>query len=247
MSIRHITVSEGGVTLSLSVDWDKADGRWGYSLAGVVEELYIAAGLVPPTFDDDDEEPAGRTRGSSIEEGLAPLDETGTKVTDKGNISDSPEDRQDPDEDTRTPAQKAKDTRAKNKAAKEAAKLEEQSNAEAAAAAASGDPHPEEDDIDIMGDDDADDAIDIDTTVTEAPPVEEFDEITDGELSAAINAKVQLLRAQAHPDYVAVVKAAIQAFANGEENFTAGSMGQATRRKFLTKLKAIKGPKKEAA
>jgi hypothetical protein len=121
-----------------------------------------------------------------------------------------------------TPAQKAARTRAANKAAKGAAEVE--------------DEIPMDDDEEVIIDAPVEDVVEDD-----------FDEITDADLQTAINAKVKLLRAEAHPEAVKVVKASIAAFSDGSANFTAGSMTQAQRRKFISKLEAIKGPGKEAA
>ncbi len=142
--------------------------------------------------------------------------------TSKGNISDDPEDRKDPEVEL-TRGQKAARTRAANKAAKEA-----DIDAIAAAAHAADEPLPEDDDDEIALDDLAGERAE-----------EDFDEITDAELGAEINKKVRALKAAGRADAVAVVKKDIASFNAGDTaNFTAGMMTQAQRRKFLVKLDA---------
>jgi hypothetical protein len=165
-----------------------------------------------------------------------------TKPLDRDDLGDDA-----PEVDTRTRGQKAADTRAKNKAAKEAAE---------AAEAATDDDDITQEDIDAHGVEDVttrspepdydDDEIDFDMdapvseeVVTEEP-VEEHDEITDAELSTEINIVARAMKKNGREDGVKVIKAAIAAFnTDNVENFTAASLTQGQRRKFLPKLAAI--------
>lgn len=163
----------------------------------------------------------------------------------RGNISDNPEDRKDPEaEEELTPAQKSARTRKANKVAKEAQKaLDEEAAAEDARIdALDGN---QEDAGDVEPDDDAD-LINMDDPVetpAELPEDdgEDFDEISDSELGAVINKKAKALKAAGRADGVEVVKAAIASFnTEDKDNWTAGMMTQAQRRKFVVKLGAIK-------
>jgi hypothetical protein len=149
-------------------------------------------------------------------------------ATSKGNISDNPEDRTDPEEETAAEAKKRKTaaTKAKNKAKKDA---------EEAAAAADDDG---DNDFDFDGDDDDDNA--------DAGNDPDAEEVTDDDLHKAANATVLRLQSEGVVTKEAprIVTDAIKAFKpeDHEGKFGIKSLTQPQRRKFINKLAALKGP-----
>lgn len=166
---------------------------------------------------------AGSSNGSSSNSTQPPGNSS------KGNISDNPEDRKDPDADEETPAEKKKRLAAEKRKATAAKKKAAEAEAAATAAAESG---GEDDDFDFDGDGDDD---------ANAP-----DEITDDDLQKAANAVVVRLQGEGleGTDAPKAVSKVIKGFKpeDHEGKFGISMVGQKSRRKFIEMIDALQGP-----